>query len=108
MGKKPKGFHNPFADIGKKVQLPEPPKKKPPPPKAPEPAPAREEDLFADEMLGVAPLAPDPRGRLGAPAPSPRPKISRREQDESEAYAQLADLVEGAGVFDIADTDEYM
>jgi len=108
MGKKPKGFNNPFAEIGKKVQLPPPPPKHKPV-EAPRPAPpAREEDLFADEMMGVAPLAPDPRGRLGAPPPSPRPKISRRQQDESEAYAQLADLVEGVGAFDIGDSDEYI
>jgi DNA-nicking Smr family endonuclease len=112
MGKKPKGFHNPFADIGKKVKLPEPPPAKKPTTvtKAaqPEPRARGDEELFADEMLGVAPLEPDPRGRLGAPPPSPKPRASRRQEDEAEAYAQLADLVEGAGTFDIADSDEYM
>jgi len=110
MGKKPKGFNNPFAGIEKKIVLP------PPPPKAklperPAPAPAppkREEDLFEDEMAGVAPLAPDPRGRLGAPPPTARPKASRREREEAEVFAQLADLVEGVGPFDIADSDEYI
>jgi DNA-nicking Smr family endonuclease len=31
-----------------------------------------------------------------------------RAGDDAEAYAQLADLVDGAGPFDIADTDEYI
>src|SRR5690242_12693128 len=108
MGKKPKGFNNPFADIGKQVKIPPPAPKKAPEVAKPAEKPIRDEDLFADEMMGVAPLAPDPRGRLGAPPPSPRPKISQRQKDEAEAYAQLADLVEGAGTFDISDSDEYI
>lgn len=64
--------------------------------------------LFADEMRGVVGLPPDPRGRViggAAPAPSaPR----RRVDDDAEAYAALADLVDGAGTFDISATDEYV
>jgi DNA-nicking Smr family endonuclease len=111
VSKKKKGFNSPFADLDKKVVIPKPAKPgaatKPPPAK-PEPKVADDERLFADEMLGVAPLPADPRGRLGAPAPSEAPRPSRRAQDDAEAYAQLADLVEGAGAFDIADTDEHM
>jgi DNA-nicking Smr family endonuclease len=108
--KKPKGFNNPFAGL----KLPEPPK--------PSPKPVNvsvnvndkvnvsvsDERLFEDEMGGVEPLAPDPRGRLNAPPPSPRPPESRRQRDEAEAYAALADLVDGAGAFDISDGDEYI
>jgi DNA-nicking Smr family endonuclease len=108
MGKKPKGFNNPFADLKTKVQLPPPPKAAPPPPPKPVAPPKREEELFEDEMAGVAPLEPDPRGRLGAPPPSARPKASRKEREEAEVYAQLADLIEGVGPFDIADSDEYI
>jgi DNA-nicking Smr family endonuclease len=113
VGKKPKGFaNNPFVDLDKKVELPRPEPKKPTaatrPAPPPTPSPPSEDQLFADEMQGVAPLEPDPRGRLGAPPPSPRPRLSRREADEAEAYAQLADLVDGEGTFDIADTDEYI
>lgn len=108
MGKKPKGFHTPFADLKAKVVLPAPPKAQPKPASPVEPKPASDEDLFADEMLGVAPLPPDPRGRLGALPPSERPRPSRRATDEAEAYALLADLVDGTGQFDIADTGEYV
>jgi DNA-nicking Smr family endonuclease len=56
----------------------------------------------------VAPLSPDPRGRvLGGAAPPPSAP-RRRVDDESEAYAVLADLVEGQGAFDISATDEYI
>jgi DNA-nicking Smr family endonuclease len=109
VGKKTKGFNTPFAGIDKKVALPEKPRSK-----ANANANvsanvnANENDLFATEMSGVAPLVPDPRGRLGAPEPSATPRSSRRAQDDAEAYAQLADLVDGAGAFDIADTDEHM
>jgi DNA-nicking Smr family endonuclease len=113
MGKKPKGFgNNPFVGLDKKVTVEPPPRPAAASPvAAPKPkeaAPASDAQLFADEMHGVAPLVPDPRGRLGAPNPSPRPPISRRAADEAEAYAMLADLVEGQGAFDIADTDEYI
>jgi DNA-nicking Smr family endonuclease len=106
--KKNKGFNSPFADIDKKVALPAPKPKAKANVNANVNANANEERLFADEMLGVAPLAPDPRGRLGAPDPSERPRPSRRAQDDAEAYAQLADLVEGGGAFDIEGTDEHI
>jgi DNA-nicking Smr family endonuclease len=108
VSKKKKGFNSPFADLDKKVVIPPPaPKKQPPARDKPAPDKGSDEDLFADEMHGVAPLEPDPRGRLGAPPPSSSPRPSRRAEDDAEAYAQLADLVEGAGAFDIAATDEY-
>ena len=78
---------------------------------SPPPAPARrDEEVFAEEMRGVAQLRPDPRGRIsglgGTVAP---PSAARRARnDDAEAYAELADLVEGAGVFDITATDEYV
>src|SRR5688572_8889066 len=102
MGRKRDGFHQPFRGL----KLPEAPKPAPPPPKPP-PPPVEEEALFESEMAGVQPLPEDPRGRLNAPPPSPSRK-SRRAADEAEAYAQLADLVEGSGSFDIADSDEYI
>ncbi|HEX9103014.1 MAG TPA: Smr/MutS family protein [Polyangia bacterium] len=94
------------------MKLPAPPKPAPPSPRlaAPPPPPvaAREEDVFAEEMRGVAQLPPDPRGRvLGGAAPPPSAP-RRRLDDESEAYAALADLVDGTGLFDISATDEYI
>lgn len=102
---KPKEFHHtPFSSLkGVKIEKPEPPK--PPPAK-----PRTIEDIdrsFEEEMAGVLPLATDPRGRLGAPPP-PAVARPRRQNDEAEAYAQLADLVDGVGPFDIADSDEYI
>jgi DNA-nicking Smr family endonuclease len=96
---KPKEFHNtPFSSLkGVKIEKPAPP----PPPKPV----AIVDRSFEEEMAGVAPLAPDPRGRLGAPEPQPR---RARQSDDAEAYAQLADLVEGVGPFDISDSDEYI
>ena len=107
MAKKTKGFNTPFDKLAT-VKLPDKPKPTPPPKPAPPPIAKAEEDVFADEMRGVAPLDPDPRGRiLGGAAPSPTAR-PRRVDDESEAYAALADLVEGNGAFDISATDEYI
>ena len=108
VSKKAKGFNTPFDKLAK-VKLPAPPKPAPPKPAAP-PAPiARAEaDVFADEMRGVAPLEADPRGRVIGGAAPPPSAPRRRVDDESEAYAALADLVEGHGTFDISATDEYI
>jgi len=122
VAKKTKGFNTPFDKLAT-VKLPaakeEPPKSKPAAKSAPAPMPhaapppiaEAEEQVFADEMRGVAPLDPDPRGRvLGGAAPSSTVGAARprRVDDESEAYAALADLVEGHGAFDISATDEYI
>lgn len=112
MAKGPPPFHNPFRDAEKRLGdlvkpapvAKAPAKPAPPPPRPPEPSDAR---LFDDEMAGVARLAPDPRGRVRAPEPAPA-RVSQRGADEAEAYAQLADLIEGSGRFDIADTDEFI
>ena len=100
------GFHNPFVG----VKLPPPAPKPAPIPRAPEPEPA-DDSLFDDAMRTVAPLPSDPRGRLGpvgARLDIGRAARPSRANDEAEAYAELADLVEGVGVFDIASTDEYI
>jgi DNA-nicking Smr family endonuclease len=108
--KKSKGFNTPFEKLASiKVEPPKPP----PPPRAPEPPPPppppREEDMFADEMRGVVGLAPDPRGRVySGTAATAAPPRRRRLDDDAEAYAELADLVEGVGPFDITATDEYV
>ncbi len=121
MGKKPKGFNTPFDKLAD-VKLAPPPKPqpatppKPPPPRpssstpssSTQPAAASDDDAFAEEMRGVAQLPPDPRGRVvgGAAAQPSAPR--RRLDDEAEAYAELADLVDGGGSFDITATDEYV
>jgi DNA-nicking Smr family endonuclease len=114
VAKKPPPFHNPFVEAQKRLgdlvkPVPAAPARAPPPKKQ---APAVEESearLFEDEMAGVARMAPDPRGRVRAPEPpSTGARPSQRALDEAEAYAQLADLVDGAGHFDIVDTDEFI
>jgi DNA-nicking Smr family endonuclease len=119
VAKKSKGFNTPFDELeamrqklvaedrAKKLA----PKPAPPPP-PPSPSPSiekPEEEVFADEMRGVAQLPPDPRGRvIGGAAPAAPTTPRRRRDEDAEAYAVLADLVDGAGVFDISATDEYV
>jgi DNA-nicking Smr family endonuclease len=106
MAKKVKGgFHTPFVNLKLPPAPPAPPPATPPPPVA-DPVES-DERVFSAEMQGVAPLPPDPRGRLGAPAPV-RTFFRPRAQDEAEAYAELADLVAGDGLFDLSATDEYI
>ena len=75
----------------------------------PEPKPPSEEELFRQEMWGVRPIV-DPRSaRAGRRAPDPvdvppRPRVS----EEAEVLAQLADLCDGSGPWDIADSDEFI
>jgi DNA-nicking Smr family endonuclease len=123
VGKKSKGFNTPFEELeALKVRLAAEEKARAVEKRkaAAAPAPAasrasaqakphvRDEDVFAEEMRGVAQLQPDPRGRVVGGAAPPPAAPRRRLDDESEAYAELADLVEGAGVFDITATDEYV
>jgi DNA-nicking Smr family endonuclease len=70
--------------------------------------PGDDDALFLAEMTGVARLDPDRRGRAGAPPPAPAAAARTPRSDDAEAYAQLCDLVEGEGPFDIADTQEYI
>lgn len=101
-----KGFNTPFAGITKKVKIAE---------RRPQKTNSNttvkkevsEERLFDEEMAGVERLEADPRGRLGAPPPARTPG-SRRAQEDAEVHAALADLVDGTGRFDIADSDEYI
>ena len=108
---KPKpGFHSPFFAVAStlKKQLAEKPSVKPTSENKSAPASARKEvDEFASAMAGVAPLASDPEGRRGAPALE-RPPFPSRQRDEAEAYAELADLVDGIGEFDISSTEEFI
>ena len=114
--KKHEGFNSPCAAA--KDKLAKTVDKPPPPPLLSKAAPRvtsqtayerprSDEELFAEAMHGAARIEADPRGRVRAPEPSP-PLVSRREADEAEAYATLADLVDGAGPFSMSDTDEYL
>lgn len=116
VSKKAKGFNTPFDELeALRAKLVPPP---PPKPKAPTvakaaapplPPPQTDEEALAEMMRGVAQLEADPRGRIvGGTAPVAPIVVRRRVDDEAEVYAELADLVEGAGPFDISATDEYI
>ena len=117
MARRSSGFHTPFAKLslpaGSAAAKAEPSVSPKPTPR-PDPvakAPPADEELFDEAMRTVAPLAIDPRGRLGSLGA--RLEIGRaarpsRARDEAEAYAELADLVDGEGSFDISSTDEYI
>jgi DNA-nicking Smr family endonuclease len=125
VAKKSKGFNTPFdelealrakmlAEEREKAAAAKKAAKAPsafrlPPSAADREAPKKaDSELFAEEMRGVAQLTPDPRGRvIGGAEPKPTVRV-RRIDDEAEAYAELADLVEGGGSFDITATDEYI
>jgi DNA-nicking Smr family endonuclease len=65
------------------------------------------EDPFRLAMQGVRPLDPRSRSRVAGEREEPRGAPARLDED-AEAYARLADLVEGNGQFDIEDTTEYV
>lgn len=101
------GFHHqPFRQLKARPTAAPPP---PPPPPVPPPPPAEAVDdaaLFAREMLGVRPLAPQARQRVAPPSPtaSPRPV----SDEDAETLAELSDLVAGAGAFDFANSVEFV
>lgn len=118
MSKKAKGFNTPFEKL-KELRAPSALRPPPSAPASKAAAPASErkaegggrkadEQIFAEEMRGVMELPADPRGRVVGGAAPPPSAPRRRLDDEAEAYAELADLVEGAGTFDISATDEYV
>jgi len=97
--------HQPFRQLKRRPEAPA----APPPPPPPPPPVVREigdDDLFAREMSGVRPLSADARQRVPAPPPikTPRPVTD----EDSEALAELSDLVSGSGAFDLADTVEFI
>lgn len=124
MSKRASGFNSPFSDL----KLPAVPKPAPAPaPSAPARVSESDAVLFDKAMHSVAPLSPDPRGRLGSPGArldAGKPPRQSRAADEAEAYAELADLVDGGGawggsagsagrgggtpLFDVSATDEYI
>jgi DNA-nicking Smr family endonuclease len=110
---------NPFAKLAEiKSRLPRycyrplRPQKKAAPPSAPAPSPAppSDEEIFLAVMNfeGVSPL--NSENVLYTPLP-PSPDKFRREaepDDDALALQTLAELVSGAGDFDLSFTDEYL
>ena len=110
-------FHSPFRDmreqlraVGNARPTAPPPAvpvvPSPPPARSPEVLIQRENAVFLSEMAGVTPLPQDSRGRIEKPQHlTPKPLYPT---NESEALADLRDLVEGRGEFSIQYTDEYV
>jgi DNA-nicking Smr family endonuclease len=98
----------PFRGLRSRIQSVEPAPKPAPPasakPSVPPPPPVDDEQLFRHAMAGVAKLPEKSRDRVAPPAVEPRPPTS----EDSEALAQLCDLVRGDTNFDISDTQEYV
>jgi len=95
-------FHRPFEKLSSLKGRP----KSAATPISPPPARKKsDEEIFLDEVAGAAPLSRR-GGRVSAPVNTEQRR--RAVSDDAEVLAQLADLCEGAGGFDIADSDEYV
>jgi DNA-nicking Smr family endonuclease len=114
------GFHTPFADLAKRGAQLVPPKPEQPQKRAKPAEPSRgagtsarersaaktDEEIFLEEMAGTATLDQKDSRRVGTSRP-PGPAKPRRS-DDADVLAELADLCDGNGTFDIADSDEYI
>ena len=108
--KKEEAFHNsPFKDALKSLQK-KPPEsqqkaKAAPPPPPPKKKSAREEDdasLFFEAMDGVQQITN--RGE----APKPNPRLPQLIDENAEALAQLSELIDASGEFDIVGSEEFI
>lgn len=115
-------FNNPFFEVGKamkkdlkkaqkadkKAQIEAWTKPKQKPSKAAPAAPSTpDEDLFAAAMQGTERLD-DPRGVVRPPLPPPDASGVPIYDEDAEALAELASLVDGSTTFDISDSDEFI
>lgn len=116
-------LNSPFRNAKKELYAliaPKPPAATAPPrPAAAKPTPTfardeeklSDEELFRREMFGVSRGAVPPgaarKGGREHPLEQDR-EAQVRQSEDAEAYAQLSDLVDGSGDFDISDTDEYI
>ncbi len=67
-----------------------------------------EAEVFLRAMAGVEPLGPGQRDRLPR-RPAPKgPRLELVVDEELEVMARLADLVSGAGEFDLRYSDQYV
>ncbi len=109
--KKSEPFNNPFQGLKAELKRAKAeaacPLSRPPPPPSPARRPSAspgDEELFAQAMSGVAPLADNHHGI----APPPPPRQAHVVSEDAEALARLSELVSGEGPFDISSTDEFI
>ena len=102
--------HQPFrqltarnAPASRRTVVPPP---EPAPPTPPPPPLLNAGDLFHREMAGVRPLSAAQRQRVTPPPPAPQERAVT--DPDAEALAELFDLVNGGGAFDLADTVEFI
>ena len=109
MPKKPKPFHNPFAEV-KLPPKPEP--AAPPKARAVAPPASRSQAVLSeDELWSLAVEGADPLAdRSGRIRPNPTPIATSPEPLDAElqAYDELRALVAGEAPFDISDSDEFI
>lgn len=118
--KKPKPFNNPFASLAPQlkkalkksrkaallgeVERHEPP---PPPPSA-QPESEPDEDAFMRAVGDAVRVNTDPRGQIKPELPPADASAVVVYDEDAEALAELASLIDGTGHFDISDSDEFI
>lgn len=109
MSKKEQPFNNPFGAL--KLKPTEEPKKAAPPAlpqsKKIKDKPLDEESALFLEAVGAVEQVRTTRTQVGPPQP-PSAATLRIPNEEAESLARLAELVSGAGEFDLADSDELV
>jgi len=104
-------FNNPFLGLKKELlsaAAPPAPAKAPEPVAAPEASPASDQELFAQAMQGIAPLAGRPGRRAPLKTGDKPPRLDNPLDEDLEVLAQMADLISGGGEFDLRLTDEFV
>lgn len=115
----PPPLNSPFREARKELLALIKPAAKPVPSpvKVPVATRTQEEDRLSDDELFRREMAGVQRGATPAKTASSRGRelpieqtreAQIRQSEDAEAYAQLSDLVDGSGSFDISDTDEYI
>lgn len=115
MSKKDKPFNNPFYDAAKslkkriKTERKEAQKQALKKAVSP-PVPSRSEDemAFIKAFSDITPQKDDGRGLVTPPLPPGHSRHIQIHDEEAEALAELASLIDGTGKFDISDSDEFI